>query len=108
MVLIKSIIRPEKCDCILEKLLNAGFSAVTKMDVYGHGKQKGIRIGSVFYDELPKTMVMMVVKDEEKDEVIKIIMSAARTDKNGNPGDGRIFVSPVDSAYTISSESKGL
>ena len=108
MVLIRSIIRPDKVGVVLSELLSAGFPAVTKMDVYGRGKQKGVKVGDVFYDEIPKEMLLMVVKDEDKDDVIKIIMKYARTGENGAFGDGRIFVSPVEEAYTISSKKTGL
>ncbi|SHM39720.1 nitrogen regulatory protein P-II family [Anaerosporobacter mobilis DSM 15930] len=108
MYLIRSIIRPEKVNEVLSELLSAGFPAVTKMDVYGRGKQKGIRIGDVTYDEIPKEMLLMVVKDEDKDDAIKIIMKYARTGANGNYGDGKIFVSPVEEAYTISTKTKEL
>ena len=40
----------------------AGFPAVTKMDVYGRGKQRGMRIGDVHYDELPKELLLTVVE----------------------------------------------
>jgi nitrogen regulatory protein PII 1 len=108
MVLIRSIIRPEKVGAVLFELLSAGFPAVTKMDVYGRGKQKGVKVGDVYYDEIPKEMLLMVVKDEDKDDVVKIIMKYARTGDNGHFGDGRIFVSPVEEAYTISTKKKGL
>lgn len=108
MVLIRSIIRPNKVGEVLSELLSAGFPAVTKMDVYGRGKQKGVKVGEVFYDEIPKEMLLMVVKDEDKEDVIKIIMKYARTGENGNFGDGRIFVSQVEEAYTISTKKKGL
>lgn len=108
MVLVRSIIRPEMVGKVLKALTEAGFPAVTQMDVYGRGKQKGLQIGSVFYDELPKDMLLMVVEDEKKDELIEIIMDTARTGENGNAGDGRIFISPVTETYTISTKSKGL
>lgn len=108
MVLIRSIIRPNKVGEVLSELLSAGFPAVTKMDVYGRGKQKGVKVGEVFYDEIPKEMLLIVVKDEDKEDVIKIIMKYARTGENGNFGDGRIFVSQVEEAYTISTKAKGL
>lgn len=108
MLLIRSIIRPEKVSIVLSELLSAGFPAVTKMDVYGRGKQKGVKVGEVYYDEIPKEMLLMVVKDEDKDDVIKIILKYARTGENGNFGDGRIFVSPVEEAYTISTKKAGL
>ncbi|MGB4659964.1 MAG: P-II family nitrogen regulator [Mobilitalea sp.] len=108
MILIRSIIRPSQTSVVLSELLSAGFPAVTKMDVYGRGKQKGMKVGEVYYDEIPKEMLLMVVKDEDKDDVVKIIMKYARTGENGNYGDGRIFISPVDEAYTISTKKSGL
>lgn len=108
MVMIRAIIRPEKVGIVLSELCDAGFPAVTKMDVMGRGKQRGVKVGDVFYDEIPKEMLMMVVKDEDKDDVIKIIMKNAKTGEKGAFGDGKIFVSPVDEVYTISSGDKGL
>jgi len=108
MLMVRSIIRPEKVGIVLSELLAAGFPAVTKMDVYGRGKQKGVRVGDVYYDEIPKEMLLCVVNDEDKDDVVKIVMRNARTGENGNFGDGRIFISPVEEAYTISTAKKGL
>lgn len=108
MLLIRAIVRPEKSGEILSELLSAGFPAVTKTDVFGRGKQKGIIAGSVQYDEIPKEMLMIVVNDEDKDDLVKIIMRVARTGGKGNYGDGRIFVSAVEEAYTISTGKKGL
>jgi len=108
MLMVRSIIRPEKVGIVLSELLAAGFPAVTKMDVFGRGKQKGVKVGEVFYDEIPKEMLLCVVNDEDKDDVVKIVMRNARTGANGNFGDGRIFISPVEEAYTISTAKKGL
>lgn len=108
MLLVRAIIRPEKVGVVLSELLSAGYPAVTKMDVYGRGKQKGVKVGEVFYDEIPKEMLLMIVEDADKEDVVKIIMKYARTGENGNFGDGRIFVSPVEEAYTISTKKKGL
>jgi nitrogen regulatory protein PII 1 len=84
----------------------AGFPAVTKMDVYGRGKQRGVKIGEITYDELPKEMLLTVVPDSEKDFVIETIMKAARTGPKGAFGDGKIFVSAVEEVYTVSSGQK--
>lgn len=108
MVLVRSILRPEKVGVVLSELLSAGYPAVTKMDVYGRGKQKGVKVGDIFYDEIPKEMLLMVVDEADKEDVVKIIMKYARTGENGNYGDGRIFVSPVEEAYTISTKKAGL
>lgn len=108
MLMIRSIIRPEKAGIVLSELLSAGFSAVTKLDVYGRGKQKGIKVGEVHYDELPKVMLLCIVNDEDKDDVIRVVMKNAKTGENGTFGDGRIFVTPVEEAYTISTGKSGL
>lgn len=108
MLMIRAIIRPEKVAVVMSELNSAGFPAVTKIDVVGRGKQKGIRIGSVVYDELPKEMLMMVIRDEDKDDVVSIVMKYAKTGEKGNYGDGKIFVSPVEEVYTISSGKKGM
>ncbi len=106
MIMIRAIVRPEKCDEVMAALMYAGFPAVTKMDVYGRGKQRGMKVGEVTYDELPKEMLLTVVKDEDKDFVAETIMKAARTGPKGAFGDGKIFVSAVDEVYTVSSGTK--
>jgi nitrogen regulatory protein PII 1 len=107
MLMIRAIVRPEKTNILLTELLNAGFPAVTKLDVYGRGKQKGITVGEIRYDELPKQMLLMVVNDADKDDVISVILRTAKTGE-GHLGDGRIFVSPVEEAWTVSTGKSGL
>jgi len=104
--MIRAIVRPEKSDAVLAALMDAGFPAVTKYSVAGRGKQRGIKIGDVTYDEIPKMMLMSVVRDEDKDFVIQTIMDTARTAGKGAFGDGKIFVSVVEDVYTISSGVK--
>lgn len=107
MKMIRAIIRPEKAKTVRDALEKAGYIAVTEMDVYGRGKQKGIMLGSVQYDELPKIMFFMIIEDEDEEKVCRIILKEAKTG-DGNIGDGRIFVLPVEKAYTISSGMEGL
>lgn len=106
MVMVRAVVRPDKVDNVLSDLMEAGFPAVTKISVSGRGKQRGIKVGQVHYDELPKEMLLLVVNDKDKDFVIKTIMESARTEKTGAYGDGKIFVSQVDEVYTISSGIK--
>jgi nitrogen regulatory protein PII 1 len=103
MVMIRAIVRPEKVADVLAALSSAGFPAVSKYEISGRGKQKGLRIGDIFYDEIPKELLMIVAKDEDKARIIDIIMSKARTSVEGAMGDGKIFVNRVEEAYTISS-----
>jgi nitrogen regulatory protein PII 1 len=107
MQLIKAIVRPEKATLVITELLSAGYPAVTKVDVYGRGKQKGIVLNDIRYDELPKQMLLIVAKDEDRDDIVGVIMRAARTG-DGHFGDGRIFALPVEKAWTISTGQEGL
>lgn len=106
MVMVRAIVRPEKVDAVMASLMDAGFPAVTKVSVVGRGKQRGIKIGEITYDELPKELLITVVKSKDKDYVIKTILAAAKTGDKGSYGDGKIFVSPVDEVYTVSSGVK--
>ncbi|MFL0250434.1 P-II family nitrogen regulator [Clostridium neuense] len=108
MLMVKAIIRPERVASVLSELCDAGFPAVTKYEVAGRGKQRGIKVGEIYYDEIPKEMLMMVINDEDKDDVIKTIAKNAKTGEKGAFGDGKIFVSPVIEAYTVSSGTKSL
>lgn len=98
MKLIKAIIRPEKETEVLQGLEHAGVSALTKWDVLGRGRQRGIQVGSTVYGELSKLCLLLVVKDDEAQKAIDAILQSGKT---GHPGDGRVFVSDVKEAYTI-------
>ena len=103
MIMVRAIVRPEKVDDVMAGLMYAGFPAVTKIDVFGRGKQRGLKAGDVTYDELPKVLLMTVIENKDKDFVVETVMNTARTGTKGNFGDGKIFISAVDEAFTISS-----
>ncbi|MCB2357575.1 P-II family nitrogen regulator [Clostridium estertheticum] len=105
MKMIRAIIRPEAFEGVADGLSEAGFVSLTKISVFGRGKQKGITIGETHYDELPKIMIMLVVEDEDVEEVTKLIKYKSYT---GNYGDGKIFIVPVEDAYTVRTGAKGL
>ncbi len=108
MLMIRAIVRPEKSSKVMKALFDAGYVAVTKVSVVGRGKQRGIKIGDVTYDELPKDMLITVIKASDKDFAVSTITEAARSGKEGAFGDGKIFVAPVVEAYTISSGKQEL
>ncbi len=103
--MIRAIIKPEKVEEVVNALEKEGVISLTKLDVFGRGRQKGIQVGSSIYDELPKVMLMIVLEDAKAEKVVDVIEDNART---GNIGDGKIFVSAVDEAYTIRTGEKGL
>ena len=106
--MIRAIVRPEKSAKVMKALFESGYVAVTKVPVVGRGKQRGIKVGDITYDELQKDMLIIVIKDEDKDFAVNTIMEAARTGEKGAYGDGKIFVTPVEEAYTVSRGTKEL
>jgi nitrogen regulatory protein PII 1 len=108
MIMIRAIVRPDKKEVVLDELSSAGFHAATVVDVVGRGKQKGIKFGDIVYDEIPKSLIMLVVDDEAKDEVLEVVLRYAKTGEQGAFGDGKIFISAMDEVYTVSSGAIGL
>ena len=51
---------------------------------------------------------IMAVKDADKDDIVSVIMRTAKTSEKGAFGDGKIFVSPLEEAYTVSTGAKEL
>ena len=102
MKLIKSIVRPNKVDEVKDALEKIGISGMTVTEVRGHGKQKGhtaIYRGKEYnVSLLPKMQIEVVVSDSVADDVIKAIITSAKT---GEIGDGRVFVLPVEQTYRI-------
>ena len=101
--MIKAIIRQEKEADVLHQLELEGIYGMTKLDVLGRGKQRGIQVGSMLYEELSKLMLMIVVPDAECQKAVDAISKAAFT---GNYGDGKIFVMPMEETYTIRTGEK--
>lgn len=98
MKMIRAVIRPEKETDVLTALERSGFSAITKTDVLGRGKQRGIKVGSARYDEISKLLLTLVVEDKDLERATDIIKTSART---GDYGDGKIFVTSVEKTLTI-------
>ena len=98
MKMIRAIIRPEKESTVTVALAEAGFPALTKWEVVGRGKQQGIQLGDHVYDGLAKCLLMVVVHDDRVEEAVRTIEKSAFS---GNPGDGKVFVTPVEKVYTI-------
>ncbi len=102
MLMIRTIVRPEKVYDVMQGLLDAGYPSITKISVVGRGKQRGLRVGDVVYDEIPKEMLFTVVPNTDKDFVVRAILDNAKSGTEGKFGDGKIFVSAVEEVYTIS------
>ncbi len=99
---IEAIIRPFKLEDVKIALVNSGIVGMTVSEVRGFGRQKGQverYRGSEFTVEfLQKLKVEVVVENEKVSSVIDAIAEAAKT---GEIGDGKIFISSIDSVVRI-------
>ena len=99
---VEAIIRPFKLEDVKHALVNGGIIGMTVTEVRGFGRQKGQverYRGSEFTVEfLQKLKIEVVVADEELNAVLTAIAEAAKT---GEIGDGKIFISPVESVIRI-------
>lgn len=102
MKMVMAIIRPERLQCIKDALKDIGVSGMTITHVTGRGEQMGLkfttRVGEFVVDEIEKVKIEVVIDDEDLDRVITTIRRFSET---GNPGDGRIFVIPVEQSIRI-------
>lgn len=106
---VSAIVRPEVVGKVRDALEAAGcYRGVTLSEVMGQGKQKGIvqvwRGEKYHLDLLPKVVMDMIVKDEEVPTVKEAIIGSAR---NGDCGDGKIFIYDVAEAVRIRTGEEG-
>ena len=99
---IEAIIKPFKLDEVKEVLHEVGVSGITVIEAKGFGRQKGhtelYRGAEYVVDFLPKVKLEVVVPDTLAERVVEAIASISQT---GRIGDGKIFVSTIDSALRI-------
>ena len=107
MKLITAIIKPFKLDEVREALSGIGVQGITVTEVKGFGRQKGhtelYRGAEYVVDFLPKVKLEVVVPDAQAEQVVEAIAAAAAT---GRIGDGKIFVSNIESALRIRTGEK--
>jgi nitrogen regulatory protein P-II 1 len=99
---IEAIIKPFKLDEVKEALHEIGVSGITVTEAKGFGRQKGhtelYRGAEYVVDFLPKVKLEVVVADDQAARVVEAIAAAAQT---GRIGDGKIFVTAIESALRI-------
>jgi len=102
MKLIIAIIKPFKLDEVREALNRVGVSGMTVSEVKGYGRQKGhteiYRGAEYAVNFLPKLKIEVGIADDLEDKVVAAIIASAKT---GQIGDGKIFVTDLDSAVRI-------
>ena len=99
---IEAVIKPFKLDEVREALSGLGVSGLTVSEVKGFGRQKGhtelYRGAEYVVDFLPKIKVEVIVGDELVEKVLEVITEAAKT---GKIGDGKIFVTTIETVIRI-------
>lgn len=107
---VEAIIASEKILAVNEALKNAGVGGCTILDAKGRGKgEKPLvesgRGTSRFTSEFSaRSTLITVVEDSEIDKVVNTILDVAST---GSPGDGKIFISPINEAIDIGTKERG-
>lgn len=99
---IEAVVRVEKLQEVKQALEKRGYPGMMVWRIEGHGRQKGLsqqfRGREYRVDFLPKIKLEIVVRDDEVENIVKTIVSSAKT---GEIGDGKIFVSDIDSVVRI-------
>ncbi len=102
MKLITAIIKPFKLEEVRTALTDLGLQGMTVTEVKGYGRQKGhteiYRGAEYAVSFLPKIKMEVVVSDGQVEKALDAIQRAAKT---GQIGDGKIFVSPIDTTVRI-------
>ena len=102
MKLVTAVIKPFKLDEVREDLAEAGITGLTVTEVKGFGRQKGhtelYRGAEYVVDFLPKIKIKIMVQEDQVDLIVESIEKSANT---GKVGDGKIWVTTLDSVVRI-------
>lgn len=102
MKFVTAVFKPSKLDAVLDALTDLGVTGLTVTEVRGYGRQQGkteVYRGTEYEVRLlPKVKVEIACSDEAVDKIVSAISETANT---GKIGDGKIFVTTLESAMRI-------
>ena len=108
MKLVVAVIKPFKLDDVKEALEDLGIQGMTVTDSRGFGRQRGhtevYRGAEYQVDFIPKSRIEVAVDDDQLDEVVKAIVTTAKTD---SIGDGKVWVLPAEQVIRIRTGERG-
>jgi len=113
MIRIDAIIKPERVNVVLEAMSESGCTGFTYSNVTGRGNQDGVEVftgrGSSTQNRssVPKVLVTVVTEKSNKKKVVDAIISAARTNEEGQIGDGKIFISEISEVIRVRTGESG-
>jgi len=105
---VEAIIKPHKLEDVKSALTQVGVLGLSVSEVRGCGRQRGhpqsYRGTEYSVDLVPKLKVEAVIGDLSLPDVIRALLRSARS---GEIGDGKIFISGVESAIRIRTGDTG-
>ena len=108
MKLVTAVIKPFKLDEVRAALLAFGVQGMTVSESSGYGRQRGhteVYRGAEYTVELlPKVRLEILVDDEDAEDVVDVIVRAART---GKIGDGKVWTAPVETVIRVRTGERG-
>ena len=108
MILVTAIVKPHAVDAVREALSYVGIAGMTISEVKGFGRQRGhtevYRGAEYKVDFVPKIKIEVLAAAEQGDDIVEAIAKAART---GKIGDGKIWVTSIDSVTRIRTGETG-
>jgi nitrogen regulatory protein P-II 1 len=108
MKLITALVKPFKVEDVKNALKENGVTGLTVSEAAGYGRQGGhtevYRGAEVQVDLVPKSRIEVVTEDMKVQEIVDVIVAAAKT---GEIGDGKVWVSPVDEVIRVRTGEKG-
>ncbi|MGO9158315.1 nitrogen regulatory protein P-II [Mycobacterium sp.] len=108
MKLVTAIVKPFTLDDVKTSLEEAGVLGMTVSEIQGYGRQKGhtevYRGAEYSVDFVPKVRIEVVVDDSIVDKVVDSIVRSART---GKIGDGKVWVTPVETIVRVRTGERG-
>jgi nitrogen regulatory protein P-II 1 len=108
MKLVTAIIKPFTLDDVKAALEQLGILGMTVSEVQGYGRQKGhtevYRGAEYSVDFVPKVRVEVLVDDAAADKTVETIVDTART---GKIGDGKVWVTPVETVVRVRTGERG-
>jgi nitrogen regulatory protein P-II 1 len=111
MKLIIAVIQPSKLEDVKAALNEVEVVRLTIMDVQGFGRQKGqtemYRGREITVNLLRKVQLQIAVNEAFVEPTINAIIKGGRTGEQGQIGDGKIFVLPLDDCIRIRTGERG-
>jgi nitrogen regulatory protein P-II 2 len=111
MKLLLAIIQPTKLKAVQESLARLGVERMSVYDAQGYARQRGqtaMYRGMEYKSRLLRKITLEIaVNDDFLERTIDTINQIARTGPDGEIGDGKIFVLPMDDVWQLGGQERG-